>query len=676
MAKQKKNLAKFTRSGFGRTNLAQELQRLEGLIRKEKWPESMRLLSTLTQQFPQSKRVWEKLAYVSVQITDLSNYQRAMENLTALDPTHADHFFGLGAVCITNVYPLMALQAFRQGIALDPNHELADQARSTLTTLEPMLQEALADMFLSEADGLEIAVLHERGQARLERGDYELSKVDTLAVMERHPSFLPAQNNLSLIFWAEGDVEAAMAQAQTVLDQQPDNIHALANLVRFHVLTQRPDAARSYADRLRASHASAWDGWTKKAEALTLLADDQSLVTLFDEFLAQGGDALEQDPEHGDPRNVAPDEDTEAAPIPRPSMMFYHLVAVALARTGELTRAKDLWKKVLDHDPHFELAKTNLTDLRLPLGQRHGAWPLSWEQWLIPSTLKAFRQMMEQATDRRGQRLISEMSQFFADHPDFVAMLPRMAERGGPRGQEFLLLAAQQIDHPDLLAALKEFALGQNGPDDLRYRAAVRASQAQIIDKNNVTLWRNGAWETITLMDFEIHGEVVYDHGKRVGQWLTQALKLLRTQTPAAAEQAEELLNQAIAVEPDSPDLYNNLAAAYYVQGRNQEAEALVVEVHQRFPDYVMAAMAQVRLHMLEGDLEAAEAILKSFMARGRFHVEEFSVFCETYADLWLAKGMPDGARIWLQTWEQATPDHPRLKLGWAKLDSYIAKET
>lgn len=163
-----------------------------------------------------------------------------------------------------NIHPLLALQSFRQGLALDPNHQFADEARRTLTELEPLLQEVLVDMGLTEADGLEIAVLHERGQACLERGDYAESRAVTTTVIERHPTFLPAQNNLSLIFWAEGDVAAAIAQANQVLEQHPDNIHALANLVRFYALTQRPDEARPYAERLRASHASAWDGWTKK----------------------------------------------------------------------------------------------------------------------------------------------------------------------------------------------------------------------------------------------------------------------------------------------------------------------------------------------------------------------------------------------------------------------------
>lgn len=675
MVKRKKSLAKVTPAGFGRVNLAQELQRAEGLMRRKQGAEAMERLADLSEQFPQSKPVWQALSYASLEMNDMVRYQRAMEKLVALDPTNADHSFALGAACMANIRPMLALQALRQGLALDPNHEMATEAQRMITDLAPLLDETLVDMGLTEANGLDIAVLHERGQACLERGDYGDAREATLAVIERHPEFLPAQNNLSLLHWVEGEVDAAIAQAQRVIDQQPDNIHALANLVRFYALTQHPEQARPYAERLQASHAEAWDGWTKKAEALTLLADDPGVVALFEDFLSQGGDALNQDaPTESGTHQETPNPEDASDP-PRPSSLFYHWVAVALARTGKIKRAKTLWQDLLNHDPHFELAKANLADLRLPVGKRHGAWPLSWEQWLLPPTMEAFRQTVAPVRRAsRGQRLISDLTQFLDHHPDFVAMLPRIAERGGPMGQQFIVLTADQVKHPGLLAALKDFALGQNGPDELRHRAAVLASQAKLIDKQNVTLWRSGAWETTTLMDFEIHHEVAYNHSKRVGQWLTQAIKLLRKQTPATAQQAEELLHKAIAAEPDSPDLYNNLAAAYQVQGRDQDAEALVTEIHQRFPDYVMAAMSQVRVHMREDDLEAAEAILKSFMTRDRFHVEEFSAFCETYADLMLAKGMPDGARTWLQMWEQTAPEHRRLKFGWAKFDAYTGK--
>ncbi|QQE66502.1 tetratricopeptide tpr-2 repeat protein [Leptolyngbya sp. BL0902] len=679
MAKRKKSLAKIAPGGFGRINLAQELQRVEGLMRRNQWPEAKQRLSDLGGQFPQSKQVWQYLAYASMETDDLVNHQRAMERLTTLDPTNADYFFSLGAACMGNVHPLLALQSFRQGLALNPNHDIAAEAQRVIQDLEPLLAETLTDMGLTEADGLEVALLHERSQACLERGDYGDAREATLGVIDRHPDFLPAQNNLSLVFWAEGDAESAITQARSVLNRQPDNVHALGNLVRFYALTQRPDEARPYADRLLASHAEAWDSWTKKAEALSLLADDAALITMFEDFLAQGGDALDHAPDRAkgasanDPNKAEEVGDALTSP-PRPSLMFYHWVAVALARTKKVQRAKTLWQAVLALDPHLEIAKANLADLRRPVGQRHGAWPFSWEQWLLPPTLHTFRQTLDRTMDGKGKRLVAGLEQFLDDHPDFVAMLPRIAERGGPTGQEFLVMTAQQIKHPGLLAAVKDLALGKNGPDALRHQAAILAAQAKLIDKNNVTLWLNGSWETITLMDFDIHSDVLYHHSKQVEKWLKQALGLLRKQTVAAATQAEELLKKAIAAEPDSPDLLNNLAAAYHFQGRTQEVDALIHQICERFPDYLLAAMSQVKLYMKDGNLEDAEAILKRFMERGSFHVDEFSAFCETYVDLMLAKKNPDGARTWLQMWEQTVPDHPRLNIGWAKFDAYTGK--
>lgn len=141
---------------------------------------------------------------------------------------------------------------------------------------------------------------------------------------------------------------------------------------------------------------------------------------------------------------------------------------------------------------------------------------------------------------------MKKLEKFLEAHADFVAMMPRIAERGGPLGQQFLLMMAQQVKHPDLLATLKNFALGQNGTDEMRNRAATLAAEAKLLDKANVTLWVNGTWQTINLMSFEIHTEVAYDHSKPVVQWLKRSTQLLRQHTPEAAKQAEGLLKKQL----------------------------------------------------------------------------------------------------------------------------------
>ena len=650
MTKRKKNLAKYTTQGFGAKNLEGELRRAEGYLIKEDWREASHILCALSQQYPTDKRVWQYLADASFEIGDMTLYQKACEGLVAVAPHNSDYAYCLASAYLTNLHPLMALQAFRQALVLDPNHEHAPRSRETIERLEPMLQGVLDDMGLTEADGLEIALLHERGQAYLEQGDYAAAREAEEAVVKRHPEFMSAFNNLALISWMQGDDAGAIATTQAVLAREPENIHALANVIHFLVVLGDGEAARSYGDKLKASQANAWDGWTKKIEGLSYLADDAGAVEVFEQAQA---------------------DDVE---ISAASALFFHWAAVALARTGDEKRAKAQWQAALDRDPSLSLAQDNLNDIRKPVGQRHGAWPFSWEQWFRPESSKELWQTLR-AHLNSGQtgKLRSGMQDFLAHHGDVLAMLPRVAERGGPVGQEFVLNIAEQFKTPDQLAIIKDFALGQNGTDAMRHRAALIAAKAQLIPKDKVTLWLGGEWRDIMLLSYEFHSNPTVKHSKKVNQGLERALNLLREGGKDQAIKAETLLTQAIQAEPESPDLLNNLAIAYLYQNRDPEAYALIREITVRFPDYVMASASQARLYLDDGDIDAAEAILKPFLARDRFHFLEFNAFADAYIELLMAQKKLDGARTWVQLWGQADPDAPRLaywqqRLGKGKL--------
>ncbi|HIK46754.1 MAG TPA: tetratricopeptide repeat protein [Leptolyngbyaceae cyanobacterium M65_K2018_010] len=637
--KRKKNLAKYTAKGFGTANLESELRRIEGHLVREEWSEAIGLLRPLGQQFPQEQRVWEALAYASFASDNTRQYQKAGEALTQIKPNDADNWYTLGAAYLTNAHPLLALQAFRRALELNPNHELAREAQKTIKKVEPLLKDVLAEMGLTEAEGLETAILHERGQAYLEQGDYAAAREAETEVIRRHPEFPSAYNNLALISWMEGDSADAIATTQAILEREPDNIHALANLIHFLVASGNAEAAQPYGDRLKASQAEAWDGWTKKVEGLTYLADDAGIIEVFEQAKA---DQVDDSPA---------------------SAMFYHWVAVALARTGQEKEAKAQWQKALKRDPGLRLAQDNLADLRKPPGLRHGAWPFGWEEWLQPKTAQEFRQLVgSKGKSHRADQLIGAIQNFLHHHPDLIALFPRIAERGGPMGQEFLLATAEQLKRPELLAIIKDFALSQNGTDQMRNRAATIAAQAKLLPRDKITLWIGGEWRETMLLGFEITDKLSTKHSKRVENWLGEAIYLLRQDDPESAQQAEALLTRALKAEPQAPDLLNNLAMAYLKQNRQDEAYALIRDIAERFPDYVFARASQAKIYLDEGDLEAAEALLHPLLMRDRFHPMEFGAFCDAYIEFLVAKKQPDGARSWLGMWEQVDPDAPRLE--------------
>ena len=637
MVKRKQKSTRLATHGFGLKNLDAELHRAEGAIRKKDWAAACGVLEPLSQQYPQERKVWEYLADTSYETGNPGLYQKACEGLFSVAAT-GENAYMLGGAYLKNMHPLLALQTFRQALELAPDHKLVPQTKEAIEKLEPMLASVLAEMGLSEADGLEIVLLHERGQAYLEQGDASAARAAEVEVLARHPEFASARNNLSLVSWIEGDVEGAIATAQAVLERDADNIHALSNLIRFWVISGNAEAARPYGERLKASHAQAWDSWTKKVEGLSYLADDAGIVEVSRQVQAAG---------------------VEASPA---SELFYHLSAVALARTGEEKLAISQWKLALETNPGYQLAQENLENIRKSVGQRHGAWPMSWEQWLLPKSSMELNRIVEtHLRSTQSEKLVVGVKDFFNCHADVMAALPRILERGGPRGQQFIVATAEQLKTPELMALIKDFALSQNGSDEMRNRAATLAAQAKLLPRENLTLWVQGEWREVGLMTYEFHGESIVNHSKLVERLLEQALSLMRQGGVEQGVKAEGLLSKALELEPDAPDLMNNLAMAFRLQGRENDCNVLIQDIVSRHPDYIFASALLARQHLHDGDLAAAEALLKPFLSRDRFHYLEFSAFSDAYIELLLAKKKKHGARACLNLWEQVNPDDPNL---------------
>ena len=642
MAKRKKKTIQLATRGFGQKNFDVELRRADASALKQDWKAVWRISKPLCQQYPREKRVWEYLAEASFELGDMALYQYACEGLFAAAPT-GENAYMLGGACLNNKFPLMALRTFRQALELAPDHELAPQTREEISSLESKLEGVLTKMGLTEADGLEIALLHEQGQAYMAQGDYAAARKAEAEVLERHPQFMSTRNNLSYISWMEGNVDEAISMAQAILETEPDNIHALANLIHFLVVSGDIDAARSYGERLKASHAKAWDGWSKKVEGLAYLANDADVVAVWREAQAA---------------NV------EASPA---SELFYHLSAVALARTGDVKGAISQWKLALDRHPGFRLAQENLEDIRKPISQRHGPWPFRWEQWLLPNVFSELNRTIGPDPKLANlDKVVSRLQDFLHSHADVIAMLPNVLERGGEVGQEFILGAAEHMKTPELLSLIKDFALGQDGSDEMRYRAATLAGKAQLLP-NTVTLWINGDWREVSLMTYEFHEEPLFKHSQPVQKLLGQALRLLRQDNVEQAAKAEALLNEALELEPESPDLLYNLAMALGLQKNEEASDALIHDIVSRYPDYIFASAALAQLHLNNKDIEAADALLQPFRKRDRFHFMEFSAFSDVYVALLLAKEEMDGVRIWLKMWDQVDPEHPCLK-EWKKI--------
>ena len=644
MAKRKKNRRSQQKSTKPfPTGLPERLRRVDQLMLSKQLAAARDLLEELDRRFPRQPEILHRLTNVYHDLKDYAAFQAACERLVAVKPSAAFTLMLAGSYLL-NTMPILALRTFQHFLDRWPDHPHAGEARETVAGLQAEIDELLAGLQLTGPDALELATLHEQVQSLLAQGKFGEARQKAEELLRHRPNFPAALNNISQTYFVEGLLEQAIATTRRTLETDAQNVHALSNLTRYLYLSGRTEEAKNYAAQLRAAPAKGFDVWTKKAEAFSCLGDDQAVLGLWQEFQA-----------------LARSERQPASPF------FLHLVAVAAFRLGREEEARRRWKEALRRQPGFDPARANLDDLRKPVGERHAPWPFPFNSWVARKLLDDLlthhqRAASKQADDQRT-------ADFLQTHPELAVLVPTLLDRGDPTGREFAWRTALAAKTPQMLGALREFALSQRGPDAMRTEAATAVAEAKLLPPGPVRMWLQGEWREILLFGFEITSEPIqyYEHSQQVQDLKARAMEALHQGDP---QRAESLNKQALELEPDAPDVLNNLAAAYGRQGRYTEAEALLRQIHERFPDYLFGRIGMAKFYIEEGRFAEAKALLDPLLSRPRFHVSEFTAVASAEIDYWLAQKNPDGARRWLEMWEKTAPGSPHLPVYRQKLRS------
>jgi tetratricopeptide (TPR) repeat protein len=613
------------------------LEEAERHIKRKHWAQALPVLEALDDAYPDNFEVLAVLGMVLFELQDFDNYLGVCEQLRDLMPDDADATMALAEAYMLAIHPAHALDTLRQFMDRHPRHEQIGDVAKMRADLEDTIKELLAPLGLEGQEGFEIGLLHEKLQTLTEEGDYKEAHKVAEKLLRRKPDFVPALNNLSQVYAIEGRLDQAVATAERVLAQQPDNVHALSNLTRFLCLLGRLDEAVQYGEQLKAMESDTPDRWLKQAEALSYLGDDEGVLAAFQG--AQRAGLLKP-------------------PFEEP--LLYHLAAVATLRQGREAEARRYWQRAQKIAPSFELVEGNLADLHQPVSERHAPWPFNLRYWLTEQAVQDLQGLIRAVAGHEEDpaAMAQATERYLHKHPEVASLIPLLFDRGDPMGRTFALNIAMTAQTPDMLVALRDFALSRRGPDALRMQAAQVVSDAGLFPPGLVTLWADGEWRDLLLMGFDIHNEPTVEHGPEVERVGGEAVEALHRKD---GDEAERLLREALALEPDAPDLLNNLAIAYEQQGRSEEAEALLHQIHAQHPDYAFSTLSLVRLALRRGDIPEAKELLDTLGTQRRFHVSELAAFCDAQIELALAEDRPEAARSWLEMWEQVTPDHPAL---------------
>jgi tetratricopeptide (TPR) repeat protein len=615
------------------------INRSDDLIIRGKWAEAREELEACDEASPGHPEVMRLLLEVYHRLRDYGPYCRVGRRLLDKEPHNPELHLMLASGYLATGRAVSALLAFRCFLDRWPNSPLADGAHKSLATLTPVVDEILRDVPFPEGEKLELAAIHEEMTGCLSAS--EQHRVIELGerLLARVPQFVPAMNNMSQAYFLMGRAEKATSMARRVLELDPENFHALANLARFLLLDGRKEEAEAVCSRLRAAQSEKLDIWTKKAEAFSLFGDDQAVLDAFDQAKLAG-----------------------CLKYKNPDIaLLYHFAAVAHARQGRLAKAKPLWRHALATCPGHELANGNLADTKRPPAKRHGPWPFCINYWVRRDIIESFCAALDGATRKEDDELLARAARRFVEkHPELTVLVPMLLDRGDDAGRQFACQIARLAETPELLEALRVFCLSDRGPDDLRIEMANYLGLKDVLPAGLARLWIDGKWREFELCGFEITDEPTSRaYPPVVEEWASEAMQAIRD---GDGKRAEMLLRRCLEAEGDRPDLLNNLAAALELQDRIEEADRLLREILERWPDYFFGRLVAARKAARAGDHEAAERYLAPLRQRRRFHRTEFVAMCMAHFDLFLAQGKSDVARSWLDMWKGVDPEHPEIE--------------
>ncbi len=612
--------------------LREGLYEADVLLTEDKPQQALELLQELDQKFPRQPDLLGLMVNACLDVGDQHGYLLAIYKLHELTPNKAEVKLGLAGAYLANGCLALALQTFRQYLKRWPNDERVGEIQKTIQQLEKGLTEFLSEIGFSLDEGLGFASKHEELRLDMEQGNYNRCQQLAKFLFQQRPNFVPVLNNLSLIEWLDGNLPGAIELSHKVLETEPDNVHALSNLTRFLFMQGRRDEAIVFAKRLKESNASAADRWLKKAEGLSFIGDHDGVLSIIE----QAKHAKEQDTLTG---------------------MMWHLCAVAEYRNGDLSKARKYWQKSAQASPNLTLAITNLEELKKPLYERVCPQAFPLDSWISRKTIEAMASEVERASRQKVDHVFRErVNTFFDDHPELIQFVPEALSSGDVKCREMALQLADMSAHPKILLSLKEFVLGQNGPDALRLEGSQILSRYNIFHSGEmIRLWLKESWTEIMMIGFQISRDAEPSTLKpSTLRLMEKAINALHAKN---APEAEVHLRKALEIQGDDPGLLNNLAMALQMQGKQAESDSIADQIPARFPDYFFGQVITVRKALNTKQLEKAKITLDKMMTKPELHVTEFSALCACQIDFFLADEKPEGAISWYKMWEQGYPD-------------------
>lgn len=368
-------------------------------------------------------------------LSEMGNFEESnqvlQEVLENIDPSMIECYYYMANNYANMERFELAEDALVHYLENDPKGKYLEESEEMMEYLSFELQRPTQIKQIKAREGL---FEHDGARVLLEEGRFAEATKMLEAIIEKHPDFMAARNNLALAYYYTGLFDKSVATIQEVLEIEPGNLHALCNLAIFYQHLGRETEVQELLVMLRKTYPMHLDHMFKMATTMGILGEHAGAYQLFKRLLKLGEGASD------------------------PSL--YHYTAVAACSTGRCQEARRLWKQVEKLDPGSEVATFYLRHLdELEEGQvalkLHYHYHLPFEE-----QFRSFSKFKEGVPDELKEDPLVRSSFFWAlRHGDMQTKLQVI--------RTFGLIGDNEVKE-----ALTEFILDQHEDDYLK-RAAV-----------------------------------------------------------------------------------------------------------------------------------------------------------------------------------------------------------
>lgn len=624
-------------------DLEDALEHAERLIQEGQEQEAAGLLQSFLPRHADNPDLHFTIGYAHAKAGHLWNaavhYHQAQK--LRRDP---DFWAPLGSLFADLGLYALAKDAFEQALKHDPSSPLTSE----------MLDGArmFADRIRINARALDIPPekaqrglrFFEEGQIAIQEGAYTRCISLNRRAIQILGDFPPSYNNLSLAQFFSGSPEQAIQTARHALSLDQQNIHALANLIRFLAWTGREEEARTHWRRIRELEPADHSLRMKMVEAAAMMEDDETVYQLLTMLL--------------------PESETDRAFTQREEL--YLAVAEAnLGHASVVKRLKDLAEVIPFAQTLVEALEAGHS------GPGFAArFPYFHATELLPdSQLAAFFELLDRRDKMSEGKFQRQVQRFATRFPQLVLFAEKVIlEEGNPAAGISIL---ETLGTPEAYEALRRIGLGQAADDEARMQALFALQRAgKLAPDETLKVWQGGEWHEIRLQAYEITGGRELPYSEEVNTLLAQATE---TYQQGLEEDAERLFKRVLQWEPRAKEAYNNLAAIYTRRGEHEHARKLFQKALELDPLYLFPRCNLAQYLLAEDKLDEAQEMIEPLLEVTTLRDQEMAHLCVTRACIHADRAEYGQARKLLELALEVLPDYEQAAEMIADLDAMEA---